>query len=347
MATLGRTLHVVAAGTAAAIALAGCGDLHGLSVEDLPPLASIHVRVTGDLDAVRTDPGEPAHLRVKILWTQPWLPDASCLPPFENAQHELVANAGCGDLLGVRRASFGAEEEEAVAPDGTATLDLLKLPDLLFGDMYSQLAYATLIVYDDQNNDGAMDGFNEVIYGASFSTMSKPDTRVAFRHGGFDDHAAYYPRRGCAPPPAGFSLVSAGGFTLEAALAAQGRGELPAQDPAQCRQDSIDHEVTIALQRPEQFDEVSCYPSGAQFQSPPPVPDPRGLGSVMACTSIPDRGTGRAHGRYQLLSTSPSSRGCKYIAHYTLRGCYLDPLCEQPDWDEPPPAWWPCPAEEP
>src|SRR5262249_48787034 len=144
MATLGQILHVVAA----AVALAGCGDLHGLAVEDLPPLASIHVRVTGDLDAVRTDPSEPAHLRVTIMWTQPGLPDAGCLPPFENAQHEQVANAGCGDLLGVRSASFiGATGDEAtVGPDGMATLDLLKLPDLLFGDMYSQLAYASLVV---------------------------------------------------------------------------------------------------------------------------------------------------------------------------------------------------------
>jgi hypothetical protein len=348
MATLGRIIHAVAAGAAAAVALAGCGDLHGLAIEDLPALASIHVRVTGDLDAVRTDPGEPAHLRVKIMWTQPWLPDASCLPPFENAQHEQVANAGCGDLLGVRSASFGADEDEAtVGPDGMATLDLLKLPDLLFGDMFSQLAYATLIIYDDRNNDGAMDNINDVIYGASFSTMSRPDTRVAFRHGGFDDQAAYYPRRGCAPPPEGFSLVSAGGFTLEAALAAQARGELPAQDPAQCRQDSIDHEVTIALQRPEELDEVSCFPFGSQFQSPPPELDPRGLGLVTACTSIPDHGTGRAHGRYQLLTTQQGSKGCKGIVHYTLRGCFLDPLCEQPDWNEPPPSWWPCPAEEP
>jgi hypothetical protein len=350
MATLGRTIHVVAAGAAAGVALAGCGDLHGLAVEDLPPLASIHVRVTGDLDAVRTDPSEPAHLRVKIMWTQPWLPDASCLPPFENAQHEQVANAGCGDLLGIRRASFGAAEDgAAVAPDGTATLDLLKLPDLLFGDMYSQLAYATLIVYDDHNNDGALEETTEVVYGASFSTMSKPDTRVAFRHGGFDDQAAYYPRRGCAPPPEGFSLVSAGGFTLDAAMAAQARGELPAQDPAQCRQDSIDHEVTIALQRPEELDEVSCYPFGNQFQSPLLGLDPRGGGDsfVTACTSIPDRGTGRAHGRYQLLSAAPSSRGCKHITHYILRGCFSDPLCEQPEWNDPPPSWWPCPAEAP
>ena len=344
MATLERILHVVAA----AVALASCGDLHGLAVEDLPPLARIHVRVTGDLDAVRTDPGEPAHLHVAILWTQPWLPDASCLPPFENAQHEQVANAGCGDLLGVRSGSFfgAAEDEATVGPDRMATLDLLKLPDMLFGDMYSQLAYASLVVYDDQNNDGALD-FNEVIYGASFSTMSKPDTRLAFRHGGIDDRAAYYPRRGCAPPPQGFSLVSAGGFTLEAALAAQARGELPAQDPAQCRQDSTDHEVTIALQRPEELGEVSCYPSSGYFQSPPEALDPRKFGSVTACTSIPDRGTGRAHGRYQLLSTPPDSKGCKSIAHYILRGCFDDPLCEQPDWNEPPPSWWPCPAEEP
>src|SRR5262249_8527711 len=125
------------------------------------------------------------------------------------------------------------------------------------------------------------------------------------------------------------------------------RGELPAQDPAQCRQDSIDHEVTIALQRPEELDEGSCYPFYNGFQSLPPELDPRGLNDVTACTSIPDRGPGRATGRYQLLSAEPGLRGCKGITHFILRGCFNDPLCEHPDWNEPPPSWWPCPAEQP
>jgi hypothetical protein len=332
----------------AALGLAGCGDLEGLAPDPLSPLAVMHVRVTGDLDAVRAPGDEPPQLRAALLWGQPVLPDASCLPPIENADHAAVVAAACGDVLEFRRGGFTDMADVAVDADGTATLDLHALPDVLYGDMYSQIVYGSVVIYDDKNNDHSLDplSFVDITYGASFASMTKPDTRVAFRHGEFDTRSAYYPRRGCEPPAEGYSLVSAGGFTLEQALEAQARGELPAQDPAQCRQDPIDREIAVALRPPKELGGISCFPFAFFFSAPSEIASPRDE-LASACTAIPDRGTGRAHGRYQLLVAQSFNDTCRFIAHYALRGCQDDPLCEFPEWNVPPPSWWPCPAEAP
>jgi len=338
----------------ASIAVTGCGDLHGLDPDDVPPLVSIHVRVTGDLDAVRRPSDQPPRLRATVIWGETTLPDASCLPPIENPDHAAVIEAGCGDLLRFERAGFDLMTDAPVADDGTATINLYTLPLILYGDTFSQLAYASVVVYDDVNGSGYLDPYGaaqDVVYAVSFSSMAKPDTRIAFRHGEFDDHSAYYPRRGCEPPPEGYSQVSAGGFTLQQAIDAQARGELPMQDPAQCRQDPLEREVVVALRSPDELDEVSCFPFAYYFSSPPQDLFPGTPDLRLACTSIPDRGTGRAHGRWQLLMTSTGPRGflagCKSIQHMVLRGCQDDPLCVVPEWDMPAPDWWPCPADDP
>jgi hypothetical protein len=333
--------------------LAGCGDLQGLQSDGLTPLARIRVRVVGDFEAVRQPESEPPQLRVALLWGQPWLPDASCIPPFENTAHADLASGGCGDPLGFRRAGFGfgvgLEPDAAVAPDGTATLDLFELPSTLYGDRYSQIVYGSVVAYDDVNGNRFLDNFEDAVYGASFHSMSRPDTRVAFRHGTFDDRSAYYPRRGCPPPIEGFSILSAGGFTLEQAIEAQLRGELPEQDPAQCREDSTDREIDVELQIPEAVGEVNCQPFATGIYSPPPLMQPLET-QLTACTSIPDRGTGLSFGKSQLLiaqafSFTPFDRACKFVQHVVLRGCFEDPLCAEPDWDVPRPAWWPCRVE--
>jgi hypothetical protein len=355
MAALTSTLAsglALAAGLGAA-ALAGCGELHGLRSEDLTPLARVHVRVVGDIEAVRQPEEQPPQLRVALLWGQPWLPDASCIPPFENQQHADLAARGCGDPLGFRRAGFGSglglDPDAEVAPDGTATLDLSELPSMLYGDAFGQIVYGSFVVYDDLNGNHFLDDFNDVTYGASFRSMSKADTRLAFRHGAFDDRSAYYPRRGCAPPPEGFSIVAAGGFTLEQALDAQLHGELPEQDPSQCREDSIDGEVAVQLLHHSEVGEVTCIGFASGFYSPPP-PVPPLESQLTACTSIPDRGTGLSHGKSQLLiaqafTFTPFDRSCKLVQHVLLRGCYNDPFCETPDWDVQRPPWWPCRVE--
>lgn len=335
-----------------AIGLVGCGDLRGLDPDPLSPLATIHVRVSGDIDAVRPPGNGPPRLRATLLWAAPDLPDPSCLGPIENADHAAVVAAACGDPLRFHRGGYMSFADAPVNADGTATLDLGLLPDLLFGDMYSQIVYGSVVIYDDVNGNGNLDpfSFTDVIYGASFASMAQPDTRVGFRHGAFDPGWAYYPRRGCEPPVEGYSLVSAGGFTLEQAIEAQARGELPAQDPAQCRQDAIDRELVVALRPPDELDAVGCPAFAYYFSAPLGILPPGRPGNpdrLSACTSIPDRGTGRSHGRFQLLIGQSFQANCPFIQHFVLRGCQDDPLCEVPEWDVPPSNDWPCPAEDP
>ena len=52
--------------------------------------------------------------------------------------------------------------------------------------------------------------------------------------GAFDAASAFYPRAGCDPPLPGFSVLAAGGFSAEAALAALLSGGLPPEDPSTC-----------------------------------------------------------------------------------------------------------------
>jgi hypothetical protein len=332
--------------------LTGCGDLQGLQSDGLTPLVRIRVRVVGDIEEVRLPHEQPPELRVALLWGQPWLPDASCIPPFENPAHADLAASGCGDPLGFRRAGFGfgfgfeEKPDAAVASDGTAILDLYSVPSALFGDMYSQIVYGSVVVYDDINRNAVLDNLEDTIYGASFRSMSKPDTRVAFRHGAFDDRAAYYPRRGCPPPVEGFSIVSTGGFTLEQAMQAQLHGELPEQDPAQCAQDSTDREIAVELLPVGDVGEVNCQPFTTGIYSPPPPMQPLET-QLTACTSIPDRGTGLSFGKSQLLIAQAFqfNRACKFVLHVLLRGCFNDPFCTEPQWDVARPAWWPCRVE--
>jgi hypothetical protein len=328
--------------------LAGCDDLAGLDETAQTPLASVHVRVTGDLASVRDPASPPAELRVGLQWAVQGRPDRSCLPPVESPEHAAVVAVGCPDPLGFVR-GFSAVGEVAVDADATATIDLLTLPSYLVGDTYAQIAYASVFVYDVQEGSPG-DGVPPatVLYGASLLSMAKPDTRLAFRHGGYNDQLAFYPRRGCAAPPEGFSLVSAGGFTVEQAVEAQARGELPSQNPADCRVETLDHVVEVALRPPEEMQDLGCF-SSSEFYGPPdrgaPVSfDPSQM--RLACTSMPDFGTGQTGKRQALAAPSmPPKQGCKYVQHFILRGCYADPYCDTPDWDVPPPSWWPCPAD--
>jgi len=281
------------------------------------------------------DPGDgPPELRVELRWLMPWLPDPSCLPPIESADHAAVVAAGCSDPLGVAT-DFGFSVTADVRDDGTATLDLLTLPASTFGDTSGQIAYATIAIIDSVHGIDVVDG-------TSFASMATPDTRLAFRHGRFDDNLAFYPRRGCGAPPEGFSLVSAGGFSFEAASAAQARGELPLEDPASCREDPLDRVVEVALQPAEAGPDL-CYRGATTFYLPPQ--DTLFPGEITACTSLRDRAAGRPSDRSQALVAQTAASRCRSLQHFLLRGCYGDPFCATPDWDVPPPAWWPCAPE--
>jgi hypothetical protein len=350
------------------VAVAGCGDLVGFGGAPTP-LAQINVDVTGD-----PGPGV-AHLRVALVWGGQWLPEPLCILPAESPAAAAAIAAGCPDSFGFVPKRVAANA--AVTPGTPAAVGLFDLPaaDVMVGDVTARVAYGSLVVYDDRNDNGTLDlrqgervppssdagidladagpaGPADVVYGASFVSMTRPDQRVAFREGDFNAAAAFYPRKGCPPPPKAFSILAAGGFTEEAALAAILLGQLPAEDPQTCAQSALDQvTVTISVADPADVAQVACLPrasNGVTRYREPPAQAPDLVGRVWACAGLPDLGGAggapAASGQRQLVIAGPSTNACKSLTHYTLRGCDNDATCAAPEWDRTasPPSWWPC-----
>ncbi|HEY5950937.1 MAG TPA: hypothetical protein VIV40_35840 [Kofleriaceae bacterium] len=346
----------------------GCGELQGFSGE-APPLTTVHYQVTGDFESVRVPEAVDASLDVALVWGAQWLPEPLCFTPPESSEAAALIAAGCRDPLGFvpDRAS------ESVALDaGELSLYALPSADVMVGDVTGRIAYGALVVYDDRNATGRLELgrarrvpspddmppaddplARDIVYGASFVSMTEPDTRLALREGSYNELAAFYPRRGCGAPPAGFSVVTAGGFSALDAIAATLAGEVPSQDPATCSELSTDEAiVSVPFRAASEVSEVGCTgrraDSSVRYREPPV--DPLDLTNrVTACVHVPDFGAGTTAGIVQFVVSSRSDERCKGLTHYLLRGCEEDATCALPEWDitATPPAWWPCPIEAP
>ncbi len=222
----------------------------------------------------------------------------------------------------------------------------------------------------------------DVLHAASLLSMTRPDVRVAFREGGFDALSAYYPREGCPPPPVGYSLVGAAGFSTLDAILAFAKGKLPATTG--CTATTLDVgavELTRAATRTVQA--VGCTrgsaanangtpryreapAKGAFLEELPWVCRPIGaaaLGPLGRLVGGPDASGGGKDGASGDARGQPGSGGnkgpaeiseelivayaetsCPALRHYTVRGCRNDPRCAIPQWDlsGSPPDWWPC-----
>jgi hypothetical protein len=355
------------------LAFSGCGKLVGLNTP-VTPLAQINFQVTGDIASVqRPDTvGQTPQLRVALVWGAQWLPEPFCVLPPESPAAAAVIAAGCPDSLRFVPDSAGADI--AVQPGVPATIDLVNLPaaGVMVGDVTARVAYASLIVYDDRNGNGTLDfhhppqhrhndeGYDpgtpatrDIPYGASFISMTLPDQRVAYREGGFNDNVAFYPRKGCDPPPANFSILSAGGFSQSDTLLAFLQGQLPAEDPTTCGVAKLDQAVvTIPLQAPTtELTELSCTANDTSgtptYAAPPDAPFNPGI-APWVCVGfphIPGDDAGVPSGS-QLVVANGHDAPCQSVTHFTLRGCDNDPSCAAPSWDvtATPPAWWPCPT---
>jgi hypothetical protein len=384
MATLNKKLVIA---LLAGLGFPGCGKLVGVDTSG-PPLAQINFQVTGDITSVqRADTvGQTPQLRVALVWGAQWLPEPFCvlpppdvLPPPESPGINAVVAAGCPDSFGF--VPNRADADVPVTPGVPSTISLINVPaaDVMVGDVTARVAYASLIVYDDRNGNGALDFHHppqhrhhgqpdlvedagapatwDIVYGASLISMTLPDLRVAYREGGFDTSVAFYPRNGCDPPPPGFSILSAGGFSQSDALLAVLQGKLPAEDPTTCGLATLAQTVVIIpLQSPTtRLSEVACTVNNASgmtfYREPPataPTPTPDLSGATWACVGFPrlpgdDAGVPTGS---QLVFASAPGAGCQSVNHYTLRGCDNDPSCSTPDWDvtAKPPSWWPCPT---
>jgi len=345
-------------------ALVGCGDLVGL--EGAPtPLATISVEVTGEI--VSPDSEETPRLHVALVWGKQWQPEPFCFLPAESPEAAAVIAEGCPDSFGFVPARVAASAP--IEPGGTAALELFQLPaaDVMVGDVTARVAYGSLVVFDDRDGDGTLelqehhgeggvpgpDAVLDRVYGASFLTMTRPDLRIGFREGEFDDDAAFYPRSGCEAPPPGFSVLGAGGFTAEEAVAAVLRGELPREDPASCSTAALDDTVVrIPLEAPDAVSEVACQDSDGRG-----TPDYHEVDEEVdlsrrtwACAGLPMFPGQESRGdAVQLVMAGLPGDVCRGVTHFVLRGCSDDPLCEDPEFDfsDHPPAWWPCPETPP
>ena len=364
----------------ALVALAGCSHLDGLG-GDIPPLAAFTVEATGDVAPLRP-PGVTSEvgLHIAFVWGDQWLTEPFCiLPPDTDprftTQAAAVIAAGCRDAFGFVPAVVAADT--TITLGQPAEIDLFSLPsaDLMVGDVTARVAYGSFVVYDDRDRDGNLDlasphrtpnggpgrgggmgmGGNDtpdsvdVVYGASFVTMTAPDQRVAYREGAFLQ-TAFYPRSGCADPPPAFSIASAGGFTAASGIAAAFAGTLPPEDPASCGESAPDA-TTVSFAVESGAQETSCVErtsdSSIRYRQPPDdAPD--FTNRTTACAHLPSFDAGSQSGLIQLVVSGRTTDRCMGLTHYTLLGCDDGTVdCGVPDWDytATPPSWWPCPTQ--
>jgi hypothetical protein len=353
-----------------------CSKLDGFG-GDVPPLATLSFQVDGDLGPLRPpgDTGEKS-LQVALVWGAQWLTEPFCILPPESAAAADVIVAGCRDPFGFVPDRVAANTPIELGVTGSIELFDLPAADVMVGDVTARVAYGSLVVYDDRDGDGTLDlarphrtpsggpdgggpggGMNDfedstdVVYGASFVTMTKKDQRVAYREGAFNAAAAFYPRSGCGDPLPAFSIVAAGGFSPEAGLASAATGMLPPEDPATCAESApSDIVVTFRVQAPADAQEVSCIErtadSSVRYREPP-TDAPDLTGRKFACAHLPAFDAGDQSQLIQLVISGRSTDRCMGLTHYTLRGCREDVACALPEWDYTanPPAWWPCPVQ--
>lgn len=344
---------------------AGCSQLEGLG-GSVPPLVQFQVEATGDLPGVTY-----VSPRIALVWGAQWWTEPFCILPPESAAAAAVIGAGCRDPFGFVPALVAASVPVEI---GTPTsLPLFEPPptDILVGAVTSRVGYASLVFFDDRDGSGTLDlstphptafggdgppeddsvDSSDIIYGASFLTMTAPDQRVAFLHGTFDRTSAFYPRSGCLPDPGeGFSVLGAGGFSAAAGVASSLAGTLPPEDPTTCTNGTPETTlVAIDAQAPADVNEVSCAErtlDGSTRYREPPTDAPDLTGRVSACASLPSFDAGDQPNLIQFVVSGRSTDHCKGLTHYTLRGCRENVACAVPDWDftASPPAWWPCPS---
>ncbi len=367
MAAMIRAVSVIALGIVLGVLAGACGNVSGFGGA-VPPLATVQVEVTGDFASVQAPGAGKPDLRVALVWGAQWLTEPLCILPPDDASVAAVIAAGCRDPFGFVPDRVAANTP--LGPDGSATLALFDLPaaDVMVGDVTARVAYASVVVYDDRDGDGTLTlgrpnrlggrdngppdmqatSTLDLVYAASFVSMTEPDTRLAFREGGFNEAAAFYPRSGCGDPLPSFSLVSAGGFSAADAIAAELSGNLPAEDPASCSEVSTEAPVSLTYRSPAELHEVACEErvtdSSIRYREPPADAPEDLTNRTIACAKVPDFGSGKANGMIQLAISGRTDDSCVGLTHYVLRGCRNDALCEVPMWDitATPPTWWPC-----
>ena len=381
MATLKHLVGFLAA--AASLLSLACSKPLGLG-GTVTPLQKIQVQATGD-PAQFTPAGDTPSFRVALVWGLQWQPEPFCVLPPESPEAAAVIAAGCPDSFGFVPNRVAADTTFQPGTPATLTLDTLPAADVMVGGLSGRVAYGSLIVYDDHNNNGSLDlrtpprfrrngppteppsyddggpaGPADLVYGASFISMTLPDQRVTYLEGTFDAKAAFYPRACNDPPTPGFSIQSAGGFAqadggffqADGGITLAMVGELAAgylpTEGLPCTTGKLeDTMVTIPLQAPANLAQLACTANDsggvtAYREAPTNAPDlTRRQSACVDFPHIPGDDAGVAPGKQFVISSGPGDP-CRYTIHYTLRGCNNDPSCPTPRWDitGTPPDWW-------
>lgn len=354
----------------AALAAGGCGNLQGLG-GPAPPLVTFQVAAPADLTTLRP-PGvaSDVSLQVALVWGAQWWTEPFCVLPPESDAVAAVIAAGCRDPFGFVPAQVGASVPATLGQVSALSLNALPTADLLVGGVSARVGYASFVLYDDRDGTGTLelstphvapsggrDGppegdtadSTDIVYGASFLTMTAPDVRASYLDGTYVP-SAFYPRQGCPDQPQPpFEILGAGGFSVDAALAASLAGTIPSEsDPNACSDGEPDATVVaIPAQGPADAVEVSCVErtndGSTRYRQPPSAPLDL-TDRVYACAHLPALPGQTQPDVIQLVVSGRSTDRCKGLTHYTLRGCREDVACAIPDWDftANPPGWWPC-----
>jgi hypothetical protein len=314
-----------------------CGNgVDDLSLESAP-LGYVRGKVDlGAIDAKST--GKP--LRAALVW--------GAVPNYVLACVKYPLNAeiapACPNPFGFVPGLVEAEVEVGV--DGSFTLPLRRLPDvsLSVGDDSARIAWGSVVVAADSDGNGSFNLLTregddhetpklaDLALAASFFRLDEPQQRVAFREGGWDEESLFYPPKGCAAPPVGFSALTTPGLkplSLDPA-------------PGECTSASLD--ATTIEPVPLSLNEakgLACRSiNRAQVRQPGLVPpgeeeneqgDHHGLVGKQVCLDA------------ETLAIVGEG-DCPTITVMPLSGCRQNLVCQKPDWDftKQPPPWWPC-----
>ena len=354
----------------APLLVAGCGRLQGFGGE-APPLATFNVVFQGDLAPLLPE-GVTVHaLRVALVWGAQWLTEPFCVLPAESPGVAAVIDAGCRDPFGFVPNVVSVSVPIEIDVPATLTLTQLPAADVMVGDVTARVAFGSLVVFDDRDDSRTLelsrpyraplgDGrgppemfrppSSDIIYGASFITMTALDQRVAYREGAFDARSAFYPRAGC-PPPRPTTVTSGPARRRGSSRTARVWGGLPRVEPwGWVVAAPAATTIAIAARAPADVLEVGCdertEDSSVRYREPPSYFD-YASERVWACAHLPSFDTGGGSPASDLIQLVVSGRlgeRCKGLSHYTLRGCFEDVNCAMPEWDftANPPDWWPC-----
>ena len=362
--------------------LSSCqGKIQGLD-DSLTPLAELKLSIKqSELDDLPSE--VRARLRVGLVWLGINIPSTWCaeqltqliislemnpedppeipttLPTADltvlSKLFELCRNPfGVSPLLVGPSAPLAKTEENGLI---TTKLVFNTLPpaEVLIGTPDSRIAYASLVVFDDQNNNQTLDlgfSFPPIFWDDQFGPDDddsdegqgqgqgrgrsrgwdldevEPDTlysasfidllsnqRRLVFREGQFTESFFYPLGGCTPPQ-GFSIIEVEGDFQQAT----------------CQIYSMSEPSLLPLSQPSsQKQEVICEPTDVFiFQPPKLMPEEQ---YELICISNEE------------LAVSDPTLSCKNLSIIKLSSCpYSEPNCSNPEWDQRdmPPSWWPC-----